>query len=516
MGKNKKIRVLHIGLKSWEEHLSSIDNNVLDWKYIKIDSKAKIEAEKVLKENKKTFDSVLCTDEIDMDLINSIDTLIEYYSIIIDKTLVNKVSEEFKMRKNPLFMDTIEKDSITDKLKNNFFSGQMGSKLHTNHIRINENFSGRTQIFGESYLKLKGNYDIIKSQPLLTWQYNIGMYGRSKKIWLEFEIEKSVQISLTILKIREGGSDIIEQKTFSQELVKAGIEVPYENNIGYLSVFLSASGEGLLKVGPLHFRDSRQGYGEYILGGQKITDENNQELFYYFNPADLKPPLNVYFSGYRSAEGFEGFFMMKALGAPFLLITDPRLEGGSFYMGSATLEDKLTEVIYKHLSLLGFSKEQLVLSGLSMGTFGALYYASRLEPANVIVGKPLVNVGDIAENEKLVRPGGFPTSLDILQSLEGELTRNAVKRLNQRFWTRFSKSTFEDTLFIVAYMINDDYDVNAYFDLTEHLSKSKASIIGKGIPGRHNDNSNAINQWFISQYKRVLREQFHRTKEINL
>ena len=35
-------------------------------------------------------------------------------------------------------------------------------------------------------------------------------------------------------------------------------------------------------------------------------------MIYYFNPGDLKPPLAVYFSGYRSAEGFEGRGMMGA------------------------------------------------------------------------------------------------------------------------------------------------------------------------------------------------------------
>ncbi len=34
----------------------------------------------------------------------------------------------------------------------------------------------------------------------------------------------------------------------------------------------------------------------------------------------MKPPLNVYFSGYRTAEGFEGYYMMKRMNAPFFMI----------------------------------------------------------------------------------------------------------------------------------------------------------------------------------------------------
>ena len=46
---------------------------------------------------------------------------------------------------------------------------------------------------------------------------------------------------------------------------------------------------------------------------------------YTFHPGDLKPPLNVYFSGYRTAEGFEGYFMMKRMNAPATALV-----GGAF------------------------------------------------------------------------------------------------------------------------------------------------------------------------------------------
>jgi accessory secretory protein Asp2 len=38
----------------------------------------------------------------------------------------------------------------------------------------------------------------------------------------------------------------------------------------------------------------------------------------------------VYFSGYRPAEGFEGYFMMNKMNAPFILIGDPRLDNPLF------------------------------------------------------------------------------------------------------------------------------------------------------------------------------------------
>ena len=54
-----------------------------------------------------------------------------------------------------------------------------------------------------------------------------------------------------------------------------------------------------------------------------------------------------------------------------------------------------------------------------MGSFGALYYATVLEPSAVIIGKPLINIGTIANNMKLLRPNEFGTANDVLLANEG-------------------------------------------------------------------------------------------------
>lgn len=51
----------------------------------------------------------------------------------------------------------------------------------------------------------------------------------------------------------------------------------------------------------------------------------------------MKPPLAVYFSGYRTQEGFEGYYMMRGFGCPFILVTDPRSEGEPFIWETVSL-----------------------------------------------------------------------------------------------------------------------------------------------------------------------------------
>ncbi|MFR1049999.1 MAG: accessory Sec system protein Asp2, partial [Streptococcus salivarius] len=124
--------------------------------------------------------------------------------------------------------------------------------------------------------------------------------------------------------------------------------------------------------------------------------------------------MSVYFSGFRPAEGFEGFGMMRAMETPFLLFSDPRLEGGAFYMGTEELENSIKDTIQHYLDYLGFDSDQLILSGMSMGTFPSMYYGADFEPHAIIMSKPLANVGTIGNRARLLAPEVFPTGIDVL------------------------------------------------------------------------------------------------------
>jgi len=279
---------------------------------------------------------------------------------------------------------------------------------------------------------------------------------------------------------------------------------------GLLTFSLQVRGKGRINVGNLHYRFSHLGVGVLKTGGNKKQDAARGEIVSFFDPMARKPPLCVYFSGYRTAEGFEGYYMMKSLGAPFLLLADQRLEGGGFYMGSKGYEENIKEIISDCLNKLGFTRKQLILSGISMGSTGALYYSPDFLPYQVIVGKPLTNMGSIAFNEKYHRPGGFPTSLDVLQSISGGLGQEHIKRANDIFWDKFDNADFSDTRFAISYMREDDYDLTGYEDLVRHLSRKEVTIYGKGMTGRHNDNTAGVVEWFKSRYIRVFMDAFGR------
>jgi accessory secretory protein Asp2 len=279
---------------------------------------------------------------------------------------------------------------------------------------------------------------------------------------------------------------------------------------GPIFVSLQAKGRGELDIIALHDRYSRKDHGYFLPGGERFVTSNREELFCYFDPGDFKPPLNVYFAGYKTLEGFEGLGMMKRLGCPFLLVSEARLEGGCFYMGSREYERMVRNAIRHYMDELQFTSDQVILSGLSMGTFGALYYGCDILPHAMILGKPLASIGNVAVNERLLRPGGFPTSLDVVMKVCADTSDEAVRGLNEKFWSRFTSADWEHSKFVVSYMIEDDYDADAYEMLISHLHSVGVQVYGKGIHGRHNDNTGAIVSWFVSQYQKILREDFGR------
>ena len=393
-----------------------------------------------------------------------------------------------------------------------FFSDPYGEKYHFENLQVNTNFKGRIYQKGHCYLQLIGNFGIDYSQIAL-WINNIPIEkNQTLEFWLEYDKSKDVNIALKIVQFKNGTvSEKQDSWIFNEEDMQNLIYIENKYSKAYLNVSLLAKGKGDLKIVALHDRHSRKDVGEFLPGGIREVSSKRQEVFFYFDPGNLKPPLNVYFSGYKTREGFEGYHLLRSLGCPFLLISDARLEGGEMYVGSKEYEEIITRKIKEYMKCLNFSCDEVILSGLSMGTYGALYYSCDIHPYAVIAGKPLLNVGDIAANARLIRPSEFATSLDFLLDYYGDLSKDSIDSFNNRFWTKFNGTKWNQTIFAISYMLEDDYDQKAYKNLLDNFKDSNLQIYGKGIHGRHNDNTPEIVAWFVDQYKRILEEKFGRS-----
>lgn len=392
-----------------------------------------------------------------------------------------------------------------------FFTNPYGEKFIPQNLSISQSFKGSVFWNGFSGVELEGDYGDDYYQ-VAYWRGNIPIFqDQSINFWLEYEKDDSVSIQLKIEQFQSGSVSSIQNRwLFSEEDLKSVVYITNKKVDGSVFVSLLAKGKGKLKIVGLHDRYSRKAYGSFLPGGMRKVTSKREEVFMYFDPGDMKPPLNVYFSGYKTMEGFEGFNMMRKMGAPFLLISESRLEGGAFYLGDEEYENLITSGIQDCLRQLGFNRFQLIMSGLSMGTFGALYYSCRIRPHALLLGKPLASLGDIAVNERISRPGGFPTSLDVLVKNCGDMSEKSIDAMNHRFWDLFDKTDWSQTKFIVSYMLEDDYDMTAYNRLISHIDDVGVEIIGKGIHGRHNDDTYGIVAWFKNQYDGILKSDFKR------
>lgn len=395
-----------------------------------------------------------------------------------------------------------------------YFPRPYGEKFALRDVAVAHGFSGKVKWNGNQNILLEGDFGEEFRQAAY-WRYNNPLpKGEAADFWLEYDKDPSVEIVLEVTIFATGTASIVlERLELSEKDLEQVVRLESSKGNGTLFFSVKAKGRGRLWLTGLHKRLSRGSHGYFLPGGERYVTSSREEAFCYFDPGDLKPPLNVYFSGYKTLEGFEGYFMVKALGCPFLLIAEPRLEGGSFYMGSDEYEQIYVNMIRKHMKELGFTPDQVILSGLSMGTFGALYYGCDIRPHAMIVGKPLASIGNVAANEKHLRPGGFPTSLDILRFQCGGSEEECVQRLNEKFWNKFEKTDWGSSKFVVAYMIEDDYDADAYLSMLSHLQSDGVQAYGKGIHGRHNDDTTGIINWFLNQYKKILREDFGRKME---
>lgn len=491
-----KIRILLYGREDWRQRYSLPE-------FVEMDFFSTIS-----EELKKSYDLLILDDTpAEFECMLMYKAISAYRLFVTSRVNLDQCRWFFGNKMGRILRDTDIQRFLTEDTVW-FFSYSYGEKAVPNSIAVSRNFSGTVCWEGNCAVTMEGDFGRYFTQAVY-WRYNIPMEkDQTLDLWLEYEKTPGVSLRFTATLFAYGSlSTVIQQWEFEEHELDQILRLCAKNK-GSLFYEIHARGTGTLKVMALHDRHSRGPYGHFIPGGKRYVTSKKEEIFCYFNPGDWKPPLSVYFSGYKTKEGFEGFYMMQRMGAPFLLISESRLEGGGFYMGSEEYEQMMVDILKEHLDRLGFTPEQMILSGISMGSTGALYYGCDMRPHAIIVGKPLMSIGTVAQNERINRPGGFPTSLDVLKYQTGGTSAEHIRQLNEWFWKKLNDTDWSRTTFIVSHMLEDDYDATAYDGLISTLSRNSVRIYGRGLHGRHNDNTGGIVEWFISQYHKVFREDF--------
>lgn len=325
-----------------------------------------------------------------------------------------------------------------------------------------------------------------------------------------FDIFGSIKVMLRIVlrDIDSTEMEIIDLFPKSEKLI-------VKNNHDKFMAFsfsVYAKGQGQIKFKHIEIRKSFRDFGVYQLGGKTFSIPNKAEFSYLFEPGDLKPPLIVYFAGYHTGKSFECYNLLKTMHTPFLLFTDSRNEGGEFYLSTPEMEKQIVKQVTDKLNYLGFGNNQLVLTGLSMGSFAALYYAVDLNPKAIIAGRNICNLGLLAANQTLLRPNEFQTSLDIYEKLCEERNLNSVKEVDELFWSKLNTMHDVNIDIRLGCMTADEYDSKAKEELKDFFdNRVNAVYTLKQFEGKHTDKTLDVLNWFKGSIKNVLEENFDRT-----
>ncbi|EPC18106.1 accessory Sec system protein Asp2 [Lacticaseibacillus paracasei] len=437
-------------------------------------------------------------------------------TIMYDKNLIlsTEVEHIFTLKQaHPMSFDDL--GQLGEEIALYFYPAQWGIRVPFERIEIANSFVGQVIQQGSVGVTLTGEFGSTL-QPAIYWRGSLGIGElEAVAISIECETEGDVEVWAKLEMVNPRTYEPDQIKLIPLSSFRDDTILDTKKGFGFFNVTLMAKGNGTVKVRQVHLRRSRGNYGTMFIGGRRLKAVNpiDGELLSYFDAGDMKPPLSVYFSGYRSAEGFEGNFMMKAMKNPFLLFSDARLEGGAFYLGDDQLENQVVKTIQETLKRLGFKPDDLILSGLSMGTLGALYYGARLDPRAVVVGKPLINIGTIAENGRVRRSADFATAFDMLMMFNGSATHENAQQLNQRIWKTISHGPFHHTIFAIAHMLDDDYEHHAFDEIVKWLNQRQKHnrVLHVGLHGRHNDSSAEVNAWFLKQYRMILTQEFGRS-----
>lgn len=420
------------------------------------------------------------------------------------------VTDRFLRRKMAAFIAPENLENFLRSAPGSYWKGQYGNQLTTSQMEINPYFRGLVTYRGHSAVELSGSFG-RQERPVACWRRSIPMNYPDKSIdfWPEIHTEGRVRARFRVAGF-SGQEGDLPQKVWEFD---SGIREPFHfiktDNL-QLSVELLAEGNGLLRIGPLHYRDSRNGAGYLLPGGERYCDVHGEELFAYYDPGDGAGPLNVCFCEGNGQERFHGLRLMQTFGAPVLMLLDTRLSSGKYYVGSPEYEKMVLSVIRNRMKALGLGPESVILSGTSSGAYGALYYGCSLHPGAIVLGKPLLNPGSVAVGERLRHPGTYGESLDVLLDLTGRVSSESAEQLDRKLWDRLDLTDFGKTRFAAVYMTEDDLDPTGYSDLLSHLERKQVLVYGKGVEGRHEDNREQERQWFYLIYRKILMEEFDR------
>ena len=215
--------------------------------------------------------------------------------------MLNSATSRYFEHRMGQYLYTGDVQYFLDNEVRNYYPNPYGEKFNPVALAISDSFNGKVSCSGNYNMLLEGNFGDEFSQ-IAYWRYNIPVFeGQCIDFYLEYKKTGNVEIKLRIYQFYNGSIGDIKQMWELDESQLADVfSIDNETDYGPVFVSILAKGQGSLDIISLHDRHSRRGHGFFLPGGERLVAKNGEEVFVYFEKGDLKPPLSVYFSGYRA------------------------------------------------------------------------------------------------------------------------------------------------------------------------------------------------------------------------
>lgn len=470
-----KISILQIGSDNWSNQLS----NRFDWHYTTISNLPDF----LIKQTdpyRLEQDYVLLTDaHIDSTLLTEQIRDWPAYRVIYLTQDVSTALKDILTERRAFYFEDTKPDAIATRIICDLYLGQQGFNTTFSESQFIPRYQPTIHFQRQGRFSAQFSGDLGEQWQqlgtLLTFPTDFTPH-QDNVTWLEYEATDTATVALKFLFF-DANDTLIDTQMISGADLRTLSTVGGLADYHHYQILVLGMGNGTLDLNVLHQYRSRHGLGHLLPGSDWQLTSENEEILSYFNPGDRQKPLVVYFSDMdRHAIHFDMVSQLNELGMPYLIFTDSRLQGGAFHIGSAEYEKTILAIIKSKMLDLGLTNKDIILSGCGMGSYPAIYYASDINPAALIIAKPIVNLGTLSEDKEFPHQFNQDWTLDLRRYLAGQMSKGDTAAINNKLWHHIIDAPWSTIPIALFSMDQDDYDGKSLPELLHFLTEQHTPL----------------------------------------
>lgn len=472
----RKIAILQIGDTDWRQITQT---DFFDWHYMPVSEIHTLVESPEEDEPANQYNYVLLTNQIqdNQAVFDYVNQCPAFHVIYLTKNILPEWLAILQARR-AFYFDDFTPDRVVQRIETDLYFGQIGfaTRFSEQQFVPSEKVTGHLSRGGRFLTQFSGDFG-SQWQALGYLKVLAGDLSpnRENLVWLEHETQGNIEVALKFVFFRD---DKIQQvQIVSGEQLHALTPIGGLSDYANYQVIVMAKGRGQVSFHALHQRRTRHGLGHLLPGGEWHLTSEGEEVLSYFNPGMRNKPLIVSFAGSRLfSDGFELMGVFDELETPYLLFTDSRTQGGVFEVGSKIFEQTVIDRIRQAMAELGITGDDVIFHGYSMGSYPAMYYAADIQPAAIVISKPIINLGSFSAKMDFPHHRNTDWTLDMRRHLTGRMSKEDTVVLDEKLWQHIKQIDWKNIDVSLFTMDLDEYDGESLPELLDFFREQHVHL----------------------------------------